>query len=292
MLRGPQKIGSVRDISVHLYSSAANLSLPRAPISRRRIRNRPCRVQPKMVLPQIFQCCRRLRGTSRISVKSLRATTLPIVSSTEGTEKAKATKRTESLGNLKLPGSMDIRHFGLEESTMAKKQPVYTPEFRRQMVELVRAGRSPEELSREFEPTAQSIRNWVAQTDRDAGHRDGGLRTDERAPTSTSSAVLACLRRNPAIAPCASHPRMAGGTRCQILPARRRNAGGPPVDPRRPCQPPARVLNRRPSLPGRWHPSRLCPPPHGLPARQGPGSNGVAIPAGADSQRVAHHAAL
>jgi transposase len=63
---------------------------------------------------------------------------------------------------------------------MAKRQPVYTPEFRRQMVELVRAGRSPEELSREFEPTAQSIRNWVAQSDRDAGRGDGGLRTAER----------------------------------------------------------------------------------------------------------------
>ena len=63
---------------------------------------------------------------------------------------------------------------------MAKRQPVYTREFRRQMVELVRAGRSPEELSREFEPTAQSIRNWVAQSDRDAGRGDGGLRTSER----------------------------------------------------------------------------------------------------------------
>jgi hypothetical protein len=28
------------------------------------------------------------------------------------------------------------------------------------MVELVGAGRTPEELAREFEPTAQSIRNW------------------------------------------------------------------------------------------------------------------------------------
>jgi hypothetical protein len=28
------------------------------------------------------------------------------------------------------------------------------------MVELVRAGRSPDDLAREFEPTAQSIRNW------------------------------------------------------------------------------------------------------------------------------------
>jgi transposase len=35
---------------------------------------------------------------------------------------------------------------------MAKTRPPYTPEFRRQMVELVRAGRSPEELAQEFEP--------------------------------------------------------------------------------------------------------------------------------------------
>ena len=56
----------------------------------------------------------------------------------------------------------------------------YAPEFRRQMVELVRAGRSPEELAREFEPTAQSIRNWVAQTARDGGRGDGGLTTAER----------------------------------------------------------------------------------------------------------------
>ncbi|GAA4049129.1 transposase-like protein [Nonomuraea soli] len=34
----------------------------------------------------------------------------------------------------------------------------YPPEFRRQMVELVRAGRSPEELAKEFQPSAQSIR--------------------------------------------------------------------------------------------------------------------------------------
>jgi len=38
-------------------------------------------------------------------------------------------------------------------------------------VELARAGRTPEELSREFGPTAQSIRNWVAQADRDEGRR-------------------------------------------------------------------------------------------------------------------------
>jgi transposase len=31
------------------------------------------------------------------------------------------------------------------------------------MIELVRAGHSPDELAKEFEPTAQSIRNWVAR---------------------------------------------------------------------------------------------------------------------------------
>jgi transposase len=37
-----------------------------------------------------------------------------------------------------------------------------------------------EELATEFEPTAQSIRNWVAQSDRNAGRGDGGLTTAER----------------------------------------------------------------------------------------------------------------
>ena len=63
---------------------------------------------------------------------------------------------------------------------MPKSRPPYPPAFRRQMVELVRAGRSPEELSREFEPTAQSIRNWVCQADMDEGRRDDGLTTQER----------------------------------------------------------------------------------------------------------------
>ena len=63
---------------------------------------------------------------------------------------------------------------------MAKTRPPYTPEFRRQMVELVRAGRSPEELAQEFEPTAQSIRNWVGQVECDAGRGGNGLATAER----------------------------------------------------------------------------------------------------------------
>jgi transposase len=63
---------------------------------------------------------------------------------------------------------------------MTRTHAPYPPEFRRQMVELVRAGRTPDELAREFEPSAEAIRNWVKQADRDAGHRQDGLTTLER----------------------------------------------------------------------------------------------------------------
>jgi transposase len=46
--------------------------------------------------------------------------------------------------------------------------------------QLVRSGRTPEELSREFEPTAQSIWNWVRQADRDEGRRQDGATSSER----------------------------------------------------------------------------------------------------------------
>ena len=56
----------------------------------------------------------------------------------------------------------------------------YPPEFREQLVPLVRAGRTPEELSKEFEPSAQTIRNWVAQAQRDSGSRSDGLTSAEK----------------------------------------------------------------------------------------------------------------
>ena len=45
---------------------------------------------------------------------------------------------------------------------------------------MVRAGRTPEELAKEFEPSAESIRNWVNQADRDDGVRADGLTSAER----------------------------------------------------------------------------------------------------------------
>ncbi len=56
----------------------------------------------------------------------------------------------------------------------------YPLEFRQGIDELVREGRSPTELAREFEPTAESINAWVKQADRDEGRREDGLTTQER----------------------------------------------------------------------------------------------------------------
>ena len=66
---------------------------------------------------------------------------------------------------------------------MPRSRPPYSPEFHRQMVDLVRAGRSPEDLSREFEPKAQSIGAWVTAADKQEGRREEavpGLTASER----------------------------------------------------------------------------------------------------------------
>jgi transposase len=60
-------------------------------------------------------------------------------------------------------------------------KPVYPPDYRERLVELVRSGRSPEKLAEEYEPCAATIRAWVKQADLDEGRRKNGLTTEERA---------------------------------------------------------------------------------------------------------------
>jgi transposase len=69
-----------------------------------------------------------------------------------------------------------------------RTRPVYPPEFRREAVELLRAGRSPGELAARLGVSAQTLRNWRRQDQLDRHERDDGLTTDERAE-------LAKLRR-------------------------------------------------------------------------------------------------
>lgn len=63
---------------------------------------------------------------------------------------------------------------------MPKTGPPYPPQLRARLIELARTGRTPEELGRQFEPAAQTIRNWLRQAARDDGHRQDGLTTEER----------------------------------------------------------------------------------------------------------------
>jgi len=63
---------------------------------------------------------------------------------------------------------------------MPKTRPPYPPQLRARVIELARSGRTPEELGRQFEQSAQTIRNWVNQADRDEGRRADGLTAEER----------------------------------------------------------------------------------------------------------------
>ena len=74
---------------------------------------------------------------------------------------------------------------------MPKTRPPYPAEFRQQMVELVRAGRTPAELAREFGCSAQTITNWVAQ----AAIDDGKPLPGKDGLSSAEREELARLRR-------------------------------------------------------------------------------------------------
>ena len=62
------------------------------------------------------------------------------------------------------------------------KQP-YPAQFRQQIIELVRAGRKPGELAKEFGCHATSIMNWIRQADEASGtapSQPGALSASER----------------------------------------------------------------------------------------------------------------
>jgi transposase len=66
------------------------------------------------------------------------------------------------------------------EDPMPRTHQPYAAEYRRRIIELARAGRSINELAREFEPSANAIREWVKQAALDEGLRSDGLTTTER----------------------------------------------------------------------------------------------------------------
>lgn len=83
-------------------------------------------------------------------------------------------------------------------SKQGSNQGMYGPEFKRQIVDLVGAGETPEELARRFEPSAQSIRNWVKQDKIDKRQIEG-VSTDERAELKRLRQRVAQLEEEQAI---------------------------------------------------------------------------------------------
>lgn len=63
---------------------------------------------------------------------------------------------------------------------MPKTRPAYPDEFRREAVQMLRAGRTPRELAQSLGVSAQTLRNWRRQDQVDRHERDDGLTTDER----------------------------------------------------------------------------------------------------------------
>lgn len=63
---------------------------------------------------------------------------------------------------------------------MPKTRPPYPPEFRREAVQLVRAGRSVKDVAESLGCSEQSLHNWVKQHQLDRRERDDGLTTEER----------------------------------------------------------------------------------------------------------------
>lgn len=96
------------------------------------------------------------------------------------------------------PDLVDMYPFEKEVSEMPKSGPPYPAEYRRKLVELVRVGRSPEDLVRQLEPSSQNIRNWVAHAD-----RDDSRRTDALGPKRQPRDPVHLRRGGPACPPAA-----------------------------------------------------------------------------------------
>jgi transposase len=63
---------------------------------------------------------------------------------------------------------------------MPKTRPPYPPEFRREAVQLVLAGRSVKGVAESLGCSEQSLHNWVKQHQLDRRGRDDGLTSAER----------------------------------------------------------------------------------------------------------------
>lgn len=87
---------------------------------------------------------------------------------------------------------------------MGKKKPrtrrSFTPQFKSEIVERCRSGeRSIGQVARDFDLTETAVREWVKQAQLDAGERDDGLSSEERAELAGLRREVRQLREDVAI---------------------------------------------------------------------------------------------
>ena len=73
-------------------------------------------------------------------------------------------------------------------SNVPKTRPAYPPEFRREAVQMLRAGRTPRELAQSLGVSEQTLRKWRRQDQADRHERAD-------VPTSAEREELRALRR-------------------------------------------------------------------------------------------------
>ena len=136
---------------------------------------------------------------------------------------------------------------------MPKSRPPYPAAFRQQMVELVRSGRTPGELAREFEPSAEAIRNWSRRLIATLGERTDGLSTED------GEELRRLRRENRRLTPCGGVERASSATSAATAQGRRispRELRAPSHDPA--CRPVRLVAHASPLEDQRGR--RLQPP--------------------------------
>ena len=66
-------------------------------------------------------------------------------------------------------------------SNVPKTRPAYPPEFRREAVQMLRAGRTPREVAQSLGVSEQTLRNWRRQDQADR-HEDAATSIASTAP--------------------------------------------------------------------------------------------------------------
>ena len=63
---------------------------------------------------------------------------------------------------------------------MPRPRRFFPPEYKAEVVELIRSGKTVGQVARELDLTETAVREWIKRADLDAGRRADGLTTAER----------------------------------------------------------------------------------------------------------------